>query len=60
MVKEFECKKLKAAMHGQLLHWGSWIAPNHTYKYNDDIFKKGIILPDGKNHGLLNPDGPSK
>jgi hypothetical protein len=25
----------------------------HTYKYNDDIFKKVTVLPDGKNHGLL-------
>ena len=25
----------------------------HTYKYNDDLFKKVTILPEGKNHGLL-------
>jgi hypothetical protein len=25
----------------------------HTYKYNDDIFKKISIRPDGKNHGLI-------
>ena len=25
----------------------------HTYRYNEDIFKKITVLPDGKNHGLL-------
>ena len=25
----------------------------HTYRYNEDLFKKVTILPDGKNHGLL-------
>ena len=25
----------------------------HTYRYNEDIFKKVTVLPDGKNHGLL-------
>merc|ERR1711991_580939 len=25
----------------------------HTYKYNDDIFKKVTVLPDGKNHGMI-------
>ena len=25
----------------------------HTYKYNEDLFKKVTILPDGKNHGLV-------
>ena len=25
----------------------------HTYKYNDDIFKKTTIVPEGKNHGLV-------
>ena len=25
----------------------------HTYKYNDDIFKKVTSLPNGKNHGLI-------
>ena len=24
----------------------------HQYKFNDDIFKKITVLPDGKNHGL--------
>jgi hypothetical protein len=25
----------------------------HTYKYNEDLFKKVTVLPDGKNHGLV-------
>ena len=25
----------------------------HTYKYNDDIFKKTTVIPEGKNHGLV-------
>ena len=25
----------------------------HTYKFNEDIFKKITVVPDGKNHGLV-------
>jgi len=25
----------------------------HSYKYNEDLFKKITVLPDGKNHGLV-------
>ena len=25
----------------------------HSYKYNDDIFKRMAITPDGKNHGMM-------
>ena len=25
----------------------------YTYKYNDDIFKKTTVIPEGKNHGLV-------
>jgi hypothetical protein len=25
----------------------------HTYKYNEDIFRKVSVIPDGKNHGLV-------
>ena len=25
----------------------------HTYKYNEDLFKKVTTVPDGKNHGLI-------
>ena len=26
---------------------------SHTYKYNEDLFRKVSIVPDGKNHGLI-------
>ena len=25
----------------------------HTYRYNEDLFKKVSVVPDGKNHGLV-------
>lgn len=25
----------------------------HTFKYNDDIFKKVTVVPEGKNHGMI-------
>ena len=25
----------------------------HTYKYNEDLFRKVNVIPDGKNHGLI-------
>ena len=25
----------------------------HTYRYNEDLFKKISVVPDGKNHGLV-------
>ena len=25
----------------------------HTYKFNEDLFKKVSVIPDGKNHGLI-------
>ena len=25
----------------------------HTYKYNEDLFRKVTTLPEGKNHGLI-------
>ena len=25
----------------------------HTYRFNEDLFKKVTVLPDGKNHGLV-------
>ena len=29
------------------------IRDRHTYKYNEDLFKKVSVIPDGKNHGLI-------
>mgnify|MGYP005681386553 FL=1 len=55
LVKEFECKKAadsyarsSTARTGVLD-----TAKLHTYKFNEDIFKKVTVVPDGKNHGLI-------
>jgi hypothetical protein len=55
LVKEFECRKAAdsyarttAARTGVLD-----CAKLHTYKYNEDLFKKVSVIPDGKNHGLI-------
>ena len=55
LVKEFECRKSADAYAraGQSKTGVLDTAKLHTYKYNDDIFKKVTMLPDGKNHGLL-------
>ena len=55
MVKEFECKKSAAAYsRASTSRTGVLDCTKlHTYKYNDDIFKKVTSLPEGKNHGLL-------
>ena len=55
LVKEFECKKSAAAYARAstsktgILNTGLL----HTYKYNEDLFKRVTVLPDGKNHGLI-------
>jgi len=55
LVKEFECKKSADAYAraGQSKTGVLDTTKLHTYKYNEDIFKKLTVLPDGKNHGLL-------
>jgi len=55
MVKEFECKKsADAYARASVSKTGVLDCTKlHTYKYNEDLFKKVTILPDGKNHGLL-------
>ena len=55
MVKEFECKKSAAAYaRASTSRTGVLDCTRlHTYKYNDDIFKKITTLPEGKNHGLV-------
>ena len=55
LVKEFECRKSASAYarasvsRTGILDTGKL----HTYKYNQDLFKKVTVLPDGKNHGLI-------
>jgi|TARA_B000000557_G_scaffold230277_1_gene202944 hypothetical protein len=55
MVKEFECKKSAAAYARASVSKTGVLDTTKlfTYKYNDDIFKKITITPDGKNHGLI-------
>ena len=55
LVKEFECRKSADAYAraGQSKTGVLDTSKLHTYRYNEDIFKKVTILPDGKNHGLL-------
>ena len=55
LVKEFECKKSADAYarSGESKTGVLDTSKLHTYRYNEDIFKKVTIVPDGKNHGLL-------
>jgi hypothetical protein len=55
LVKEFECRKSADAYAraGQSKTGVLDTTKIHTYLYNEDIFKKVTVLPDGKNHGLL-------
>ena len=55
LVKEFECKKSASAYaRATTARTGVLDVSNlHTYKYNEDLFKKITVLPDGKNHGLV-------
>ena len=55
LVKEFECKKSASAYaRAATARTGILDTRNlHTYKFNEDLFKKVTILPDGKNHGLI-------
>ena len=55
MLKEFEMKKsadsyvrASIAKTGQLD-----MTKIHSYKYNEDLFRKVTVMPDGKNHGLV-------
>ena len=55
LAKEFEMKKAADA-HSRSLTANSGIVDSsllHTYKYNEHIFKKINVTPDGKNHGLI-------
>ena len=55
LVKEFECKKSadqyarSSTARTGVLDTGKL----HTYKFNEDLFKKVSVVPDGKNHGLI-------
>ena len=55
MVKEFEMKKSAAAYARTKQDKTNIINPLklHSYKFNDDIFKRIAVTPDGKNHGMM-------
>ena len=55
LVKEFECRKA-ADQYARATTARTGVldtARLHTYKYNEDLFKKVSVIPDGKNHGLV-------
>ena len=55
LVKEFECRKA-ASSYARAATSRTGVldtAKLHTYRFNEDIFKKITTLPDGKNHGLV-------
>ena len=55
LVKEFECRKA-ASSYARATTSRTGVldtAKLHTYRYNEDLFKKITVLPDGKNHGLV-------
>lgn len=55
LVKEFECKK-SADQYARSTTARTGVLDTsklHTYKYNEDLFKKVSVIPDGKNHGLI-------
>ena len=55
LIKEFECKKSADAYARAATSKTGVLdcTKLHTYKYNEDLFKKVTTLPDGKNHGLI-------
>jgi hypothetical protein len=55
LVKEFECKKA-ADSYARATTARTGVLDTtklHTYKYNEDLFRKVTTLADGKNHGLV-------
>jgi len=55
LVKEFECRKSASAYSRSIVSRTGVLdcTKLHTYKYNEDLFKKVNVVPDGKNHGLI-------
>jgi len=55
LVKEFECRKA-ASSYARATTSRTGVldtAKLHTYRFNEDLFKKISVVPDGKNHGLV-------
>jgi len=55
LVKEFEMKKSATAYKRAQTDKTGIIDPLKlpSYQYNEDIFKKLTVIPDGKNHGMM-------
>ena len=55
LIKEFECKKAASNYaRANVSRTGVLDCTKlHTYKYNEDLFKKVTTIADGKNHGLI-------
>ena len=55
LVKEFEMRKSADAYARATISKTGILdcTKLHSYKYNEDLFKKITTLPDGKNHGLI-------
>ena len=55
LVKEFECRKSADAYARSSTSRTGVLDTSklHTYRYNEDLFKKVTKLSDGKNHGLV-------
>ena len=55
LVKEFEMKKSAAAYSRETVARTGVIDTNklNSYLWNEDLFKKVTVKPDGKNHGLI-------
>jgi hypothetical protein len=55
LVKQFEMKK-SADQYARAATSRTGVLDTnklHTYRYNEDIFKKVTVIPDGKNHGMI-------
>lgn len=55
MVKEFEMRKAADTYARQRISKTGIINTNklHSYKFNDDIFRRNTVIPAGKNHGFV-------
>ena len=55
LVKEFECRK-SASAYARATTSRTGVLDTEklqTYRFNEDLFKKVSVIPDGKNHGLI-------
>jgi hypothetical protein len=55
LVKEFEMKKSADSYSRSLVSKTGVLDTSklHTYKHNEDLFRKVTVIPEGKNHGLI-------